>query len=215
MSNTTSTCLVPFLKSHLDLSEYQLGFSKNPKFNYKFMKGFTLLELLITICMAFILIFVAVPNLIDFHRKQNADAVTAEIRRTLSIARQYAVSTQKTITACGIIDTHTCTKNHINSLLIFVDENNNKTLDSNEYLLLNRDIKHQGSLRLSASLGARHIQFNGNGSSKQAGSFIYCVPEKPTLARRIVFSMTGRSYIGKDMDGDGIITLANKKPITC
>lgn len=194
---------------------YRLYFSKYQKPYHQTAQGFTLLELIITISIAFILIFVAVPNLIDFHRKQNADAVTAEIRRTLSVARQYAVNTQKIVTACGIVDTNTCAKNDINGLLIFIDENNNKTLDTNEYLLLNREIKHQGSLKLSASLGAKHIQFNGNGSSKQAGSFIYCVPKKPTLARRIVFSMTGRSYIGKDMDGDGIITLANKKPITC
>lgn len=190
-------------------------FVKIQKLNYSLIRGFTLLELLITISIVFILIFVAVPNLIDFHHKQNADTVRADIRRTLSVARQYAVSTQKTITACGIVDTHTCTKNNISGFLVFVDENNNKALDSNEYLLLNRELKHQGFLKLSASLGAKHIQFNGNGSSKQAGSFIYCVPEKPTLARRIVFSMTGRSYIGRDMDGDGIITLANKKPITC
>lgn len=215
MSNMTKTHHLLFSKSHISSSKHRLVSSKYRNSYYNFVRGFTLLELLITISIAFILIFVAVPNLMDFHRKQNADAVTAEIRRTLSVARQYAVSTQKIITACGIVDTKTCAKNNINSLLIFIDANNNKALDSNEYLLLNREIKHQGSLKLSASFGAKYIQFNSNGSSKQAGSFIYCVPEKPTLARRIVFSMTGRSYIGRDMDGDGIITLANKKPITC
>lgn len=215
MPNVTHTSSVIFLKSHLNSPKYHVDFVTWQKPNYSIMRGFTLLELLITISIMFIVMFVAVPNLIDLHRKQNADTVTADIRRTLSVARQYAVSTQKTITACGIVDTYTCTKNNIHGFLVFVDENNNKALDSNEYLLLNRDIKHQGFLKLSASLGAKHIQFNGDGSSKQAGSFIYCVPERPTLARRIVFSMTGRSYIGKDMDGDGIITLANKKPITC
>ena len=215
MPNPTKTHSTVFSKTHLNSPKHRLDFSICKKPHHNFAQGFTLLELLITISIAFILIFVAVPNLIDFHHKQNADAVTAEIRRTLSVARQYAVSTQQIITTCGIADTNTCSKNNINSLLIFIDENNNKTLDSNEYHLLNREIKHQGSLKLSASFGAKHIQFTGDGSSKQTGSFIYCVPEKSTLARRIVFSLTGRSYIGKDMNGDGIIALANNKPITC
>ena len=208
MTNITGKYSLNSSKKHLDFSTHQRSHGNS-------VQGFTLLELLVTVSIAFILIFVAVPNLIDFHHKQNADAVTAEIRRTLSVARQYAVSTQKVITACGIVDTNTCNKNGINGLLIFIDENGNKTLDTDEYLLLNREIKHKGSLKLSASLGAKYIQFNGNGSSKQAGSFIYCVPDKPTLARRIVVSLTGRSYIGRDTDGDGVITLANKKPITC
>ena len=181
----------------------------------KIVLGFTLIELLITMTMSLILGFIGIPNLMDFYQQQSANTATSEIRRTLAVARQYAVSTQHTVTLCGISDSSSCTNNDIKNLIIFIDVNTNKTLDDDEVIVLNRELTNKGYIRLSASLAAKYIEFRRDGSAKQAGSFIYCVKDKPELSRRVTLSLMGRAYTGKAKSSDGIVTLLSGKAITC
>lgn len=178
-------------------------------------KAFTLIELLVTLSMSCILAFIALPKLSAVIEKKRANAITFTIQRTLSFARKKAVMRRKTITVCGIQHTEKCVEENIRALLVFDDSNKNKQRDSNEALYLKQQIQTKGQVTLFASLDARHINFKQQGETQQAGSFIYCVPGAPQLARRVTFSMSGRSYLGRDKNKDGIIEHASGKPITC
>lgn len=177
--------------------------------------GFTLYELLICMAIMGFIVGIAVPNLIQLFIKFESDTLKSQIRMGLSSARNHSISLGKTVTLCGINSNSECSRIGFKEMAIFVDDNNNHTIDEDEKLIAISDIKYRGQLYLRASFGRSFIQFKNDGSTKQSGSFIYCSPKHPHVASRITVSMAGRTYIGKDLDGDAIVEYTSGRPILC
>jgi len=177
--------------------------------------GYSLLELLITISISSILLTAAIPSFGHMKAKSNAKTISSTLTRMLAKARSYAIFHSAIVTICGVDEQYECSNRQFEKILVFVDENENRTLDEEEKVIQEAVLKYQGQLNLRAALGRRYFQFTHSGSSKQAGSFIYCDPDYSSASRRITVSMTGRAYIAQDEDNDGVVELTNGDPITC
>jgi type IV fimbrial biogenesis protein FimT len=72
-------------------------------------RGYTLLELMVTLAVAGVLLGVGVPGFFDVTRNQRAAANANELVTALSIARSEAIRRRARITVCASSDGATCT----------------------------------------------------------------------------------------------------------
>ncbi|MDO6424688.1 GspH/FimT family protein [Saccharophagus degradans] len=178
-------------------------------------RGFTLLDLLIALAILSLLINLATPNLTSSLEKSKSKSLTVNIRSAIALARTKAITTEQTVSICGLQNNNECTKNQFTQIAIFVDKNKNGRIDEAENVLLLNDLQYTGQITLGASLGRKYIRFKKDGSAQQAGSFTYCNPNHPTYSSRVTISMMGRLYTAKDLDNDGIVENSDGSPISC
>jgi type IV fimbrial biogenesis protein FimT len=167
-----------------------------------FGSGFTLLEVLISITVLYVVLGIAAPSakrILDVHR------IAADINHTSAIirfARTFAISQYQTTKICPAPDHTTCTRNWNKSLIVFVDTNNNNLRDIDEPLLaassgLNKQHKMKGP--------NTSIRFYENGENASPASLTVCPKSNDsTLARAIYVSLQGRIRLIIDHNNDGV-----------
>lgn len=177
--------------------------------------GFTLFDLLIAIAIACILLGVGLPGLTHLFNKLSADTNAHAIWRGLAKARETAVISAATITFCGVDNAGRCVRDNITTFAIFDDRNGNRSLDSDEQPIQRIDVNFKGTTTLRAS-SHPFITFSHYGSAKQYGSIVLCHHSKnPLYIRRISVNAAGRTYLARDLNGDGIVAAADRSPINC
>lgn len=71
-------------------------------------RGFTLLELMITITVAAVVLGVGVPSFMGLMQSSRATAYTNELAIALNLARSEAIRRGRVVTLCGTADGTTC-----------------------------------------------------------------------------------------------------------
>ena len=179
--------------------------------------GLTLIELVSVMAITAILAASGTPIFMHLIARYKANSVSTTIYQQLQFARNTAMNSGNKVTLCGSEKGNRCTNRSIRKILVFKDEDNNHHLDKTDLALqaIDLDLKAQ-QVQLRAALNRSYIEFDGNGRARQSGSFIYCSKSKDARnSRRVVISLSGRTYLARDKDGDGIIEQANGKPIAC
>ncbi len=182
------------------------------------LKGFTILELLISLTILSITFGIAVPTLRSTYHSLQVSAQINSLLGNIYYGRQFAVTHSTTATLCPKQDTGVCGKNWSNGIFIFEDKNENGAIDSNETILKETPSwLSKGNLRWS-SFGPRYyLKFTPQGiTDNQNGSFIYC----PTgldmkFARALVLNKMGRARVSVDTNNDGIRETSAGKNIKC
>jgi len=183
----------------------------------KNLSGLTLFELVSVMAIVAILAASGTPIFMHLIARYKANSVSTSIYQQLQFARNTAMNRGYKVTLCGSEDGEHCTNRSILKILVFKDEDNNHHLNKTDLALqlIDLGLKAQ-QVQLRAALNRNYIEFDGNGRARQSGSFIYCSPNKEARnSRRVVISLSGRAYLARDKDGDGIIEQANGEPITC
>jgi type IV fimbrial biogenesis protein FimT len=165
-------------------------------------KGFTLIELMITIAIAAIMIAIAVPSLNVFIVKMRIDNEISQLNRLVLSARNGAITLEQNVILCPI-EAGECTANWKNELTTFIDnDNNGKFLAANDTLVKIKAANTSGDVITYA--GQTSIRFSPTGVlSSVASQFLYCPKSDKTLARAIVLSPSGRTYVTTDRDNNG------------
>ena len=179
-------------------------------------KGFTLIELMVSISVTSILAAIAVPNFSDFIVKMRVDNEVSQLHRMLLITRNAAINSgQKTI-LCPLASNSQCTTQWQNELSVFVDVNNNKQFDANEKVIKIRAAITVGD-ELIYGKGRNKITFKPTGqlSGLTNGTFRYCPQSHKSNSRGIVVARSGRVYQSSDVDNDGIDENRGNKEINC
>ncbi len=177
--------------------------------------GFTLIELMISIVVIWILFGIATPNFTRLYQKNIADAVQESIYYTFQTARSLAISEQKHITICGSNTGTVCERYWSEYIIIFEDTDNDHIPNTNEIRQL-KSISAKGVIKTRIALGRNYTRLNTHGRPSYTGSMLIC-PEAndPSMYRRITWNQVGRAYRGRDLDDDGIIEDTNGEPISC
>ncbi len=144
----------------------------------KQQKAFTLIELIITIAIIAIIITVATPYVLTQLAATEAKRIRYDISNTLSIAKAESLIHRQNLIVCLSDDNSTCNKNSNSALLLFADNNDNKSFDAGVDLLLTvqrLDPKY-ATLHLRASAGRHHIKFFGDTGTPRGhfGHIKYC-----------------------------------------
>lgn len=177
--------------------------------------AFTIFDLMMSLAIVGILLGFGVPGLEHLLARQASDATAHVIWRTLAKTRETAVLSGRETSFCGIDNNNQCERDNIQTLIIFHDGNRDHKLDGSDRLISRIPLDYPGTVTLRAS-NQHYISYAHNGDSKQFGSLVLCHASKePQYIRRVTVNRSGRHYLARDYDGDGVIKGAGGETIHC
>lgn len=157
--------------------------------------GFGLIETMVVVIIIGILVTFAYPAIISTLQSWESKRVESELKQALRQARAQTYISKADTTLCITDTTHQCNRLGQYGLLLFVDQNKNTRLDSNETTLYytNLNLKY-GSVVVNASAHRNHIRYQGN-TGKPTGHFghiLYCSPsDNKRLSFKLILNAQG------------------------
>jgi len=181
-------------------------------------KGFTLIELIVTLTVGAILFAVAIPAYKSTMTRNRIETLMSELTRSLNIARSEAIKRGTTVTVCKSADQTNCGGTWSNGWIVFSDQNKDGSVDAGDELLQAKDTTDQGlSMKYAAFPSSSYVQFLGTGFTKQQnGTFTACgISNNVKNARAVIIYKTGRARQSIDSDNDGIYENGSGNALTC
>lgn len=162
--------------------------------------GFTLIELIVTLAIAAIVLTVGIPSFRELLRENRLATQANEFLAALALTRSEALKRGVRVTLCKSADGASCTVNggYEQGWVVFVDPNNNATVDTGEVILRVYGALPGGLTLTGNSTVQSFVSYTASGMSQllgggfQAGTLTLCAAPK---ARSITINSTGRARI--------------------
>lgn len=171
---------------------------------YRHSAGFTLLELMIVVTII-ILTTLGIPALhATLTTNRLANSVN-DLVGTLAYARSEAIKRNQHVAVCLSNDGTTCTtgSDWSTGWLVYPDSNRNRQRDADETILGQyQDLATGLNLTYRAFGSRRYLVYRPNGTTRTNGTFTFCDPSAPGLARAVILSKTGRARLS-DVSSNG------------
>jgi type IV fimbrial biogenesis protein FimT len=165
-------------------------------------QGFTLVEFLVVLAVMSVLTAVAAPSLSTLGESAQMRTLNNDFLLHLRLARSEAILRGGRVVICTASSTTRCSANagwH-QGWLVFVDSNNNGTLDPGENRLRHRPPAPGGWTMKASSTIARYVSYDGLGSTRmvsgafQAGTVTICRTGSYRIPpRQVIVNSVGRS----------------------
>lgn len=167
-------------------------------------KGYTLIELLVTLSLVTSLLAWAVPSLSDVIHSVRVHTGTQALTTSLALARSEAVKRNTRVVMCKSAHGLTCEPGASweQGWIVFHDPNNNGVVDAGEHVL-HREAAMPPALRMSGNTPVNHyVSYTPYGRTKQlsgafqAGTFTVCTNSGRRIqARQVVINSVGRARV--------------------
>ncbi len=183
----------------------------------KTQKGFTLLELMVTVSIVGIVLSLAAPSARDMINSAESRSGFRNISSALSLARSEAVNRQGTVSVCPTTNRTDCGTNWSAGFIVFRDINANGSIDAGDTIIRVFDALGAGlTLTHSMTDGSPTRDYVRYGESAMllatadAGNFVVCDSRGAIQAKAIVINATGQLRPATDTnnDGHGIVDIA-------
>ncbi len=166
-------------------------------------KGFTLIELMITIVIVAVLLSLAGPSFIETIRNNRIQTNTDTLFTSLIVARSEALKRNQPVVLCRSSNGSACATSGgwEQGWLMYADESADNTLDAGEPIIsVNGALLHGLTLRTGSNFTNR-VVYRQDGTSSQVDTFVLCDSEANlTRAREVVVSNVGRPRLVKTTD---------------
>lgn len=160
-------------------------------------KGFTLIELMITIPIAAILLAVAVPNLRDFLVRAALSSQSIDFMSDLALARSEAAKRGSRVTVCISANGTTCSSpgtDWAGGRIVFVDAPVYGTVDGGDTILKVSNPNTTGNTVVS-TFSTGFVQYLGSGVTNLAGAAnTVTICKSGQTGSVITISATGRVH---------------------
>jgi len=179
------------------------------------VRGFTLIELIVTTAIMAIMVSVGVPsfkNIMDDHK---ARISISTLRQTLQKTRNLALQKGQYALVCPL-ENKRCVGDWSLPLSIFNDINSNLTLDDNEQLHVQVSNQSNYGYWQKKRVKQNYIKFSPLGHAYgSATTFLYCPNSKnEDIAKQLVINFQGRIRTNSYLNSDGT-PYANVAPLSC
>ncbi|MGH8401506.1 MAG: GspH/FimT family pseudopilin [Gammaproteobacteria bacterium] len=162
----------------------------------KIERGFTLLELMITLAAAGVLLTVAIPSFKTTITNNRMVAQTNELLGTLMFARSEAITENKAITVCASSDGTSCSNDWSQGWIVYAT--------AGTPLRVHGKLDGDNNLSSGGTLSTS-FTFKSNGTTSGNGDFTLCDSRGSTYAHDVNVSSTGivraSQIAGKELDG--------------
>jgi prepilin-type N-terminal cleavage/methylation domain-containing protein len=182
-------------------------------------KGFTLVELVVTVAISAIILNFAASNWLGLIERVTASQVKTSLRSIFSVARSSAVYERQFVTLCPLNENNQCVSDWSRPVSIFNDPDNSKSLSEDIHLIQVVEVTTNGTLIPSATShgGRRYFQYKPDGSTHGTiGNLTWC-PRSKIVERAVQLRLNfgGRVRWAADTDGDGVVEDSSGQPVTC
>lgn len=180
--------------------------------------GFTLIELLVCLAIVAFLAMQATPGIAEWRARKAADGLIRELLNAVDMARAHAIAGNVTVTFCRSIDGATCSGNWRDGSMLFTDANADRVINGNDRVLSRlAALPVDGTLEFRSFQNRQYLQINSRGFTLyQNGNFTYCPANGDArLARQLIISLSGRTRLARDTDGDGIVEDSQGRALGC
>lgn len=162
-------------------------------------KGFSLVELLVSLVIVVILLLVGIPAYQNFVLLTHSNSTVASLANVLQYTRSEAIRRNTPIKFCMSSDQKTCGGSWESGQII-IDE----SAAEKKVLRVFPALAGNDRLTWDSSLGTdSYIEFSAAGTTTgQQGSFYYCPKGKSKYAKAVIVSYSGRIRIA-DKRADG------------
>lgn len=165
----------------------------------KFTRGFTLIELMVTVAVASILLALAVPGYRELIQSNRMSTQANLLLSDLNAARSEAVKRRIPVTLCkGTQSACASSDGYEQGWLIFADHNHNGVLDTEDMILRTQGASGSDLTIRGKSPIQNRITFFDSGNVSTSGSIIFCDSRIQVFntdrakARAIIISQPGR-----------------------
>lgn len=165
-------------------------------FDHKHTRGFSLIELMVTVAVGAILLTVGVPSFQTFIQDSRLTTQSHDLRTALNYARTEAVRRAESVSVCRSNDQASCSGNWENGWIIFTDDDKDGSVDAADGdTLLRVSSGLEGSNTLRFSNAANYLGYDGEGFlySNRTGTFTLCDARGAGDARGLEVAITGRA----------------------
>ncbi len=156
--------------------------------------GFTLTELLTVVAIVAIISMIAMPNFTSLSAESRAYASVNSISRDLLFARNQAVNNLAIVVACPLANGTQCTDQWHKGVDVFIDSNENDTLDTGDTILKSAAPFHASD---KVNFSQNSIRFGADGLTRNltSSAILYYCDESEQVKKGVVISMSGRSKV--------------------
>ncbi len=175
------------------------------------VRGFTIIEMMMTVSIVAALSAVAVPSMGEFVRNSAMRGHAIDLMGSIALARSEAIKRSSRVILCRSADplalTPTCGGNDrdwSSGWLVFVAEDTNNTFNLGTDILLHvgQAAPAQVSVR-SNGTGNNYLVYNGDGTLDESGSarYAFCDDRGEAFGREINVALVGRPALEQGSAG--------------
>ena len=167
-------------------------------FNHR-ASGYTLVELISTLAIVSVVLGLGAPALKATLTTSRVTTSINALAGTLAYTRSEAVKRNHHVVLCKSFDGTQCTRegDWRHGWLVYVDTNQNRSLDDDEPILGTHRLSEQIQVDYRA-FGSRHyLVYRPSGTTHTNGTFTFCDPTYPESARALIITKTGRARLSK------------------
>lgn len=172
----------------------------------RYLRGFTIIELMLTLVVAAVILTLGVPS---FQGLMERNQLTTNINRfisSLALARSEAIKRNQRVVLCPSSNGNSCSDadGYDDGWIVFVDTDNDNTHDSGEELVWTGDgIPGNMTLRATGNYNSAIPYVPSGRLAGGTGSVRLCMGGQTSKARMITMITSGRVRLA-DHDSDGI-----------
>lgn len=177
-------------------------------------KGFTMMELLVTLAIAALLLGFAMPGWSALTKKSQVSESVRQLTQAIQLARNSALARRRLVTICPSADGMRCGGDWREGLVVFTGDD---LIISDHERLGAFPGTTRNHIEWRAFRRSSLLQFQANGATyAHNGSFIVCPPDLDVrYARALVLNKIGRLRIAEDLNGDGVVDISAGDPVSC
>lgn len=179
-------------------------------------RGFTLLELLITLVLLSTALGMALPPIRQAVDRSAVRAESRELLRLVKLARQSAVFGATRVVVCSVDGTQHCSRDWGEVVVVFTDHNGNNQIDPGDRRIHHWQRGKEGVDLVWRGFGPGYLRYLKAGTAVDNGAFTLCPRSGDrSKARQLIVNRVGRPYLSRDVDADGVVEYGDDREPSC